>query len=95
MSAYKFMMYGVRKYFELKPERYKTNLNSFLLAHQQTFDGPGQSVLESTNKQTLPVPDLLRMKPGNQTKCNYTEMWGEVILGQRYIHTHMCIYVVT
>lgn len=83
MLAYKCMMYGVRKYFELKPEWYKTNLNSFLLAHQQSFDGSGLHHREFPNKQTdstSPRP------PENETWLpNKMQLhWGvgEVILAQ-------------
>lgn len=95
MLAYKFMMYGVRKYFELKPEWYKTNLNSFLLAYQQNFDGSGLHYREFPNKQTAPVLDLLRMKPGYQTKCNFTEVWGKWFWpNSKYTHicTHMLLF---
>lgn len=84
------MTFGIREYFKLKPERYKTNLNSFLLAYQQTFDGPGQSALQRIFKQTAPVLDLPRMKPGYQTKGNYTEVWRGSDSG---LNLYTCTYV--
>lgn len=85
MLAHKFMIYRVRKYFELKLEWYKTNVYCFLLAYQQTFDGPGQSALQRISKQTNRQHQSYASWEWNLvTKQNATSLrcGGEVILAQ-------------